>query len=101
MVSGGTIVSSKLRVLIPPLASATVTVRANTPDWFGVPVMAPVVASSCRPAGRPVALHTNGVAPPAATMTDLGYGVPTTPLGRVAGALIERAGATDRVYSID
>src|ERR1035437_6402403 len=60
--------------------SVTVTLMVAGPATVGVPVMAPVPGSIDNPAGSPVAVHTNGVAPPVAATGPL-YARPTTPFG--------------------
>src|SRR5690242_12931386 len=65
-------------------ASVTRTVKFDVAAVVGVPVIAPVLPSSERFAGRLPALRLNvyGVLPPVAT-TDWEYGVPTVPPGRL------------------
>ena len=53
---------------VPPKASVSDTVTAHVHDAVGLPVMTPVFASIDRPAGRPVADQTYGVAPPVAAI---------------------------------
>src|ERR1035437_7596528 len=62
------------------VASVTVTLIVAGPATVGVPVMAPLEESINNPAGSPVAVHTNGVAPPVAATGPL-YARPTTPFG--------------------
>lgn len=42
---------------VPDRVSVTVIVRLEVPDWFGVPVIAPVAGSILAHPGNPVALH--------------------------------------------
>src|ERR1017187_5709351 len=74
-----TIVKGQVPVATTPLASVTLMVKV--PAAVGVPVMAPVVALSVKPAGRvPVATEkVNGAVPPETVMAGLLNATPTSP----------------------
>lgn len=48
--------------------SVAVSFAVYVPAVLGVPLMTPVEALTLRPVGRPVAVHTYGFVPPAATI---------------------------------
>ncbi|MEO8368210.1 MAG: hypothetical protein ABI806_03350 [Candidatus Solibacter sp.] len=83
--TGGVTVMMQLLVVVvactPGVESVTLTVKENGPPVVGVPVIAPVVGLSVRPAGRaPEAIaNVYGAVPPVTVIAEL-YGAPTVPV---------------------
>ena len=92
--SVATTVSVRLLVMVRCVGvveSVTVTTTVLAPEAVGDPDMAPVEASSVKPAGRPVADQVYGLVPPfAASVAE--YAEPTTPPDREV-VVMDSAGA--------
>ena len=72
----------------------TLTLKEKGPAVVGVPVIAPVVVSSVRPAGRaPEAIaNVYGAVPPVTVIAEL-YGTPTVPVMAAAHSALMVGGA--------
>src|SRR4051812_24817482 len=77
-------------VLVPMLFDAPI-VTTEVPEMIGVPVIAPVVVLSVRPAGSPTALKLVGN--PDAVITYVGNGWPTVAVMFVALVIVGATGA--------
>ena len=76
------------RAPVAPTLSVAVIVKFELPATVGVPVMAPVVAFSDSPAGKPPATAKVDAPVPPAVLTVWLYAAPTEPPGRLAGLTV-------------